>query len=117
MAELKWIKGDKPKDIGDFHRGKPLSEEHKAKLIKSHKGNTLSAETREKLSKSHKGKNGKSVVMVDSITQQDIKVFSSLGEAASYVSGDRRNISTVVHGKREHAYGYKWRLNDDIHNE
>ena len=99
--------------IGDARRGKPLSEEHKAKLSKSHKGNALSAETREKLSKSHKGKNCKSVVMVDSETGNDIRTFASLTEASAYVHGDKRNISAVTLGKREHAYGYKWRNNNN----
>jgi hypothetical protein len=36
--------------------GKPLSKEHKQKLLESHLGKVLSKETRQKLSNSHKGK-------------------------------------------------------------
>jgi hypothetical protein len=44
------------KKIGDIHRGKPKSEEHKRKIALAHKGIKASEETKKKLSEIRKGR-------------------------------------------------------------
>lgn len=60
-----------------------------------------------------KVKFSKSVVMLDKKTNEEIKTFSSLSDAAIYVTGEskgRSHIADVCNGRRKSAYGYKWKF-------
>lgn len=52
------------------------------------------------------------VLMLNKNTSQVLQVFSSLTEAERFLDkpGGRRHISEVCRGKRQTAYGYKWKL-------
>ena len=52
------------------------------------------------------------VFMLDKNTLEILKVFNSLNEAERFLDkpGSRRHISEVCQGKRQTAYGYKWKL-------
>lgn len=62
----------------------------------------------------------KAIAMCDKNTQEIIKTFSSLSQAAQYlqkigkskdkVKGIVTHISSVARGKRINAYGYKWKF-------
>ena len=68
----------------------------------------VSAEER----KSRGNTQSQAVFMLDKKTLEILKVFSSLNEAERFLDkpGSRRHISEVCHGKRQTAYGYKWKL-------
>ena len=57
---------------------------------------------------------GKPIVMIDSKTGEELKIFSSMGEAARYlgITNDSSygNIGRACKGKRKTAFGYKWRF-------
>lgn len=52
------------------------------------------------------------VLMLDKKTLEILKAFASLNEAERFLDkpGSRRHISEVCQGKRQTAYGYKWKL-------
>ena len=52
--------------------------------------------------------------MLDKNTLEILKSFSSLNEAERFLDkpGGRRHISEVCRGKRQTAYGYKWKLSN-----
>lgn len=56
----------------------------------------------------------KTVLMLDKNTLKILKSFSSLKEAERFLNkpGGRRHISEVCRGKRQTAYGYRWKLAD-----
>ena len=49
------------------------------------------------------------VVMCDKNTNETIKEFISIREAAKYINGDMRNIWNCLKGNKRTAYGYIWR--------
>jgi predicted GIY-YIG superfamily endonuclease len=54
------------------------------------------------------------VLMLDKNTLEILKSFPSLSEAERFLDkpGGRRHISEVCRGKRQTAYGYKWKLSN-----
>ncbi len=56
----------------------------------------------------------KGVVMLDKDTQEPIKEFDSISDAARYVNkpGNTSVIVSVCKGKRNSIYGYKWKYKD-----
>ena len=52
------------------------------------------------------------VLMLDKKTIEVLKAFASLKEAERFLDkpGGHRHISEVCQGKRQTAYGYKWKL-------
>ena len=61
--------------------------------------------------KVNKNKSGKTVAMCNIETNKTIKIFSSLGEAGTYLGNTAFSIQIgrAASGKRKTAYGYKWR--------
>lgn len=61
---------------------------------------------------------GKSVEMIDPKSNEPIKMFNSISEAATYLNiskNNRTHISKACKNKNKIAYGYKWRyVKDDI---
>lgn len=49
------------------------------------------------------------VVMIDKISNKELKVFSSINEAAIFLGLKGHHIGDVCKGKRKTAHGYKWR--------
>lgn len=61
----------------------------------------------------------KPVYMLDKNTEEIIKKFNSLADAARFLGRNANNMSHIaqqVRGKRKTAYGYKWRYADDKNN-
>lgn len=56
----------------------------------------------------------KAVEQLDINTEQVLKQYSSLSEAAKAVAGDSSNISKVCKGINKTYHGYKWRYKDNI---
>ena len=56
----------------------------------------------------------KAVLMLDKNTLEILKSFSSLNEAGRFLDkpGGRKHIGEVCQGKRQTAYGYKWKFSD-----
>lgn len=54
------------------------------------------------------------VVMLDLETMKELKEFRSIKEAANFLGNAnlKNNIGLVVHGKRNKASGYKWKLKE-----
>ena len=54
----------------------------------------------------------KKVAMLDKTSEQVIKVFNSIKDAARFLGdvGKHRHIGNVCNGKRQTAYGYKWQF-------
>lgn len=55
----------------------------------------------------------KKVIMIDKLTNKDIKTFNSMAEAAESLGKNSRrscNISACCAGRSKTAFGYKWRL-------
>ena len=55
----------------------------------------------------------RSVYMCDKNTHEDLKLFPSIGYAAEYINGDRRNISLCLNNHSKSAYGLWWRYADE----
>ena len=58
--------------------------------------------------------NSQAVFMLDLETLEILKSFPSYAEAERFLEkpGSRRHISEVCRGKRQTAYGYKWKMAD-----
>ena len=58
--------------------------------------------------------NSQAVFMLDLKTSEILKSFSSYAEAERFLDkpGSRNHISEVCRGKRQTAYGYKWKMAD-----
>ena len=58
--------------------------------------------------------NSQAVFMLDMKTLEILKSFPSYAEAERFLEkpGSRRHISEVCRGKRQTAYGYKWKMAD-----
>lgn len=51
------------------------------------------------------------IAMLDKQTEEILQIFSSLGEAVSFLGvAGKSHISDVCKGKRKTAYGYKWKF-------
>lgn len=121
----------------EAHKGKHLSEEHKKKISISVKKSLSSIETRIKMSESRKGekhwlygkhhteetrkklseakkgipniKLSKPVLQIDKNTNEIIAEFLSISEAQRQLGYNQSGISNCCLGKRNTAYGFKWR--------
>lgn len=101
------------------------SEETRAKRSFALKGNKnclgkrIPAEVRLKMSLASKGKPKSEehtatqytpVIMIDKETDEEIREFVSLKSACNFVGAKSNgNISEVLNGNRQTAYGYKWK--------
>lgn len=63
--------------------------------------------------------NAKSVVMLDEVTGEYLKTFSTIKSANLWLGKTEKavGISSVVTGKQKKAYGYIWRYLDDFNKE
>ena len=106
-------------------KGKPKSEEHKAKLslLASQRtgeknpffGKHFSEESIEKLRQSH-AKKFKNVCMYTNDTFELVKTFESASSAARFLNRNATAIGrilSVCNKKKGTAYGYIWRYEDD----
>lgn len=51
--------------------------------------------------------------MVDKITGEIIREFSSTTEAEQYLGGKGHHVSCCCNGKRKTAYGYIWKYKEE----
>ena len=72
-------------------------------------GKHLSDTTKEKLRKAL----SKKVLMIDKITGDIIREFSSTIEAEQYLGVKGHHISCCCNGKRKTAYGYIWKYKEE----
>lgn len=72
-------------------------------------GKHLSDTTKEKLRKAL----SKKVLMIDKITGEIIREFSSTTKAEQYLDVKGHHISYCCNGKRKTAYGYIWKYNEE----
>lgn len=99
---IRWGTGNARRSAA--HKGKKLSEEHKAKLSAAHKGKKLSEETKEKMSATR----SKPVQALDKVTGEVIMEFPSAAEAGRQ-GFNHRHISECCNGKRKSHKGFIWR--------
>lgn len=50
-----------------------------------------------------------SIIMLDKDTEQPIKTFKSVNDAAREVQGSHANIVACLKGRQKTSYGYKWK--------
>ena len=91
-----------------------ISTDSVRKILKNY---NIPIKTSQELVKENRSK---AIAMCDKNTQEIIKTFSSLSQAAQYlqeikkskdeVKGIVTHISSVARGKRINAYGYKWKF-------
>lgn len=55
----------------------------------------------------------KKVIMIDPISEEKIRIFESINEAAKEMNINPSNISTVCKGGRKKAGGYVWKFEDE----
>ncbi len=61
---------------------------------------------------------GKKIYQIDKITNQILNIFDSISYAIEYLGkNNSHNISNCCNGKRNTAYGYKWKFVTDCKNE
>ena len=103
------------------HYGKPMSEETKQKISQSKKGKYTgdsnpfygkhhTEETKNRISEANRGENATNAKMV--IQMDDnyhiIKIWKYIADAYRTLGINRQSIQNVLHGKRQHAGGYRW---------
>lgn len=97
--------------------GKKHTEEYKQKMSEMMTGRILSEETKEKLSLSHRGKSveklRKPIKQIDIKTNEIIKVWDSITNAASQLKIKQSSISTCLSGKYRTAGGYRWEYKNE----
>lgn len=62
----------------------------------------------------------KAIYMLEPDTEEIIKKFDSLADAARYLGRNPSRMSHIaaqIRGERKTAYGYKWRYTDEIYNK
>jgi hypothetical protein len=108
-------------------KGKKKTKEHAMKVGLANRGKKRTPEAKQKMSQAAKNrpvsegffkmlesrkvqdeKQKKPIMMLDKDTEEVLKTFSSLKEAAEYVNRDSANI-TVAEKKRKTSAGYKWK--------
>ena len=112
--------------------GKKASDETKKKMSENNgrywKGKKHSEETRRKISQNHgcRGKFGglnpasKKVERIDKNTLIVLEVYDSIIDAIKWVheninpNGSASNISSVCHGHQKTAFGYIWKLVEEV---
>lgn len=106
----------KPENIKRLKENHPMRRPEIAlKVSLSKIGKKRSPETIEKMRKSkigwHNSFNSKPVIQIDIETGETINTFISLTHALRHVGKSERNhyMAQVCEGKREIAFGYKWK--------
>ena len=107
------------KKISAFHKGKPKTEEHRARISKARKGLPglkHTEETKKKISESHMGiepwNKGKGIPIVQLTADGSfVRTWSSLTEASLH-GFNMSKISECLNGKRKHHKNYLWRISD-----
>ena len=105
------------KEIKNIHKVAELMSVDESYLGKILKNNNIEIKSTKEINRENLSKN---VEMIDLKSNELIKCFSSLGEAAEYlvinkkttsiqINGIVSHITHVCSGKRKSAYGYKWR--------
>jgi group I intron endonuclease len=99
--------------------GKHLSKEHRKKIGAKTKGRKFSEERCKNISNSLKGKKQtysqkteRQIEQIDLLTGQLIQIHQSINSAARSIS-DKASASNILYvclGKRNYAYGFKWRF-------
>lgn len=118
------------KKISAVHKGKKLSEKQKNILRLTNLNNKynlnriLSEETKQKMSLSHKGyvpseehrkqliKNidsSRKILQLDKNTDELLRTWDTLKEAAQYYNVNPSNISHACRGRNKTSCGYKWK--------
>jgi len=115
------------KKIGDGNRGKIVSDEARENLRKSHlgqvawnKGLEYTEEQKVNFSSAQKkrfkeqGHHNQKIVIQYSITDDFIKEWKSVAEAAKSLGIDKSNICSVCNGKNRYKStgGYKWKYKE-----
>lgn len=112
--------------LPSFFKGKKHTTETKNRMSENHAnvsgdknpmfGKHLSNKSKEKLSKSRIGRfigkdhpNSKSVLQIDSKTNEILYQFESINLASKETNISGGHITLVCQGKRKHAGGYKWK--------
>ena len=49
------------------------------------------------------------IIMCDKNTEEPLKIFNSIGDAAREVNGSHSNIVACLNGRQKTSYGYKWK--------
>lgn len=101
-----------------WNKGIKMSEEQREKMRNYLKGRTSpmkgkhhTEQTIQKMRESHKGQvawNKQPIQMIDKKTDEVIKEFDSLADAANYLGKSHSGISQCLSGRLKTAYGYKW---------
>lgn len=104
------VSDDARRRIGDSHRGKPLSEEHKEKLRKAHVGIKLGRPSAEAIKHRQEGGVGRprKPVAQYSKTGEFIRCWDAILFAATTLGISQTNIIMVCNGKRKTAGGFVW---------
>jgi len=97
------------KRIGDVHRNKPKSVEHRAKMSASHAGHVVSAETREKLRQAHQGRRHtpEAIARMSKIQRKIVKSPEELARIAALgraMKGVKRPQSEATKAKISKAH-------------
>ena len=101
--------------IGASHRGKPLSEEHKAKLRKPHFGKCRGKRPPEvvlRLKLAAEGKRHKKAVVQFAKNGDLVSQWDSVLRVSSELGIPQSNIISVCKGKRKSAGGFIWAYAD-----
>lgn len=105
--------------ISLWNQGKNIKEIHD---ITGYDGSTIKiyldeyGVTSEQRKERGKDWNRKPVAMLDKNTGEILKTFSTTQETEKFLqkAGSRRHVAEVCKGKRETAYGYKWKYLSDL---
>lgn len=101
----KWI-SEKNSGENNFMYGKHHTEETKQKISAAKKGKSP-APNKGKFGANHPA--SKSVIMVDRMTGDAVKIFPSIREASAYIGRAPSGINAVLHGHQNVSGGYGWK--------
>ncbi len=97
--------------LSKAHKGKTMSDEHKRIISDRFKGKKLSEEHKQKM------RNGSSdariVLQLDKTTEEVIGTYPSVTAAAKAIGKKHSGVSAAARGEYKHAYGFKWRYQDE----
>lgn len=110
----KKLKGRKlsPEHIANilkYRTGRPLSESTRKKISESQKGKVITEECKRKISKAKIGKQGKNNKPIKQVFEDgSFKIWRGAVEAAKFFNISRSNIVAVLKGRRPKSGGFKW---------